>query len=266
MLFFLALFLYLIIGAVAGIVGGLLGIGGGSITVPALLLVFSFLGFPEDHIMHIAIGTSLCSMVINTSAATFFHHRKGAVVWEAIRHIVLGIILGSFLGAFLARDLSSDFLKELFGVFACLIGLIFVKPTNKVIDETHKMPGFFVFSLIGIGVATLANLLGIGGGFFMLPLLMYFRFNEKKAIATSSATTLLISLGGAIGYLVSAGKEIPIPGCFGYVYIPAFLAISVSSLFASFYGVKFAHALPAPLLRKIFAAMMIGIGLLMILG
>jgi len=264
MSFFLALFLYLIIGAIAGMVGGLLGVGGGSLTVPALLLVFSFLGFPQDHIMHIAIGTSLCAMVINTSAATFFHHRKGAVVWEAVRLVVLGIVIGSFLGAFLARGLPNDFLKGFFGVFACLIGLIFVKPANKIVDDTHKMPGFFAFTLIGIGVATLANLLGIGGGFFMLPLLIYFRFHEKKAIATSSATTLLISLGGAIGYLISAGQESLIPGCFGYVYIPAFLAISISSLVASFYGVKLAHVLPAPLLRKIFAATMIGIGLSMI--
>jgi uncharacterized membrane protein YfcA len=264
MSFFLALFLYLIIGAIAGIVGGLLGIGGGSLTVPALLLVFSFLPFPKDHIMHIAIGTSLCAMVINTSAATFFHHRKGAVVWEAIRLILLGVVFGSFLGAFLATGLSNDFLKELFGVFACLIGLIFVKPANKIAHDTHKMPGFFAFSLIGIAVATLANLLGIGGGFFMLPLLMYFRFNEKKAIATSSATTLLISLGGAVGYLISADQQVPIPGCFGYVYIPAFVAISISSFVASFYGVKLAHVLPAPLLRKIFATTMIGIGLSMI--
>jgi hypothetical protein len=128
------------------------------------------------------------------------------------------------------------------------------------------MPSFFVFSLIGTGVATLSNLLGIGGGFFMVPLLLYFRFNEKKAIATSSATSFLISLGGAIGYLISADKEMGIPGCFGYVYIPAFLAISASSLFCSFYGVKLAHALPSSIIRKIFAAMMIGIGLLMIFG
>ena len=264
MSFFLALFIYLIIGSIAGIMGGLLGIGGGSLTVPALLLMFSLWGFPKDHLMHIAIGTSLCAMVINTCSSTYFHHRKGAVVWKAVKHIVLGIILGSFLGAFLARDLSSDFLQEFFGVFACLIGLVFVRPTSKVIQGTHKMPGFFVFGLVGTGVATLANLLGIGGGFFMVPLLLYFRFDEKKAVATSSATSFLISLGGAIGYLIAADRGLGMPGCFGYVYMPAFLAISLSSLVASFYGVKLAHALPPSLLRKIFAATMVAIGLSMI--
>ncbi len=264
MSFLFALFLYLTIGAVAGIVGGLLGIGGGSLTVPALLLVFSWVGFPEDHLMQLAIGTSLSAMVINTFSSAYFHNRKKGIVWGAIRRIVIGIVIGSFLGAFLARELSSDFLKILFGVVACLIGLIFVKPADEVLPNTHAMPSFLIFSLIGVGAATLANLLGIGGGFFMLPLLLYFRFNHKQAIGTSLATSFLISLGGTIGYLLAAKKEIPIPGCFGYVYIPAFLALSISGLIASFYGVKLAHALPAKLLRKIFAAMMIGIGLSMI--
>ena len=259
----LVIFLYFAVGSIAGISGALLGIGGGAITVPALLVIFSFLDFPKDYIMHIAIGTSLSSMTINTLAATYFHHRKKSVAWTAIRRMFLGIAIGSFAGAFIARELSSHSLQAIFGVFACLLGLSFIKPLKEV-PESDTVPSFLVFTFIGIGVACLANLLGLGGGFFMLPILFYFHFNGKKAIGTSSATSFLISLGGSIGYLVSTTESPNIPGCFGYIYLPAFITISLGSLIASFYGVKLAHSLPINVIRKIFAFTIISVGLLMI--
>ncbi len=98
----------------------------------------------------------------------------------------------------MARQLSTHSLQYVFGIFACLLGIFFIKPLKTTL-ETHEIPSFFLFTLIGIGVACLSNLLGLGGGFFMLPIFLYFHFQGKKAIGTSSATSFLISLGGSIG-------------------------------------------------------------------
>ncbi len=255
--------LYLVIGSLAGLIGSLLGIGGGVLIVPSLLLIFSFSNFPPDYMMHTAIGTSLYAMVVNTFASTYFHHRKNSVVWGVVFRLILGIALGAIIGNLVAEKLSSNALQRIFGIFACLIGLTFFKPI-KVPLETRKLPGFFVWTLIGTGVSSLANLLGLGGGFFMFPIFLHFHLTGQKAAGTSSATSFFISLGGAIGYLISANKDPVIPGCFGYVYLPAFLALSFSCVVASFFGVKIAHGLPLHRIRQIFASTLVSIGFLMI--
>lgn len=255
--------LYIMVGALAGIFSGLLGIGGGVITVPALSLIFTLSGFPKEYVMHVAIGTSLSSMAVNTFSATYFHHKKQGVVWKIIRRLLPGIVLGTVCGAFLSTKVSSDFLEDLFGGFACLIGLFFAKRFQPIEGES-TLPGLVFLSAVGWSVACLANLLGIGGGMFMLPIFLYFHIQEKKAVATSSAVSFLISLGGAISYFLSSRKGLEISGCLGSVYLPAFFLISASSFFASSYGVSLAHKLPSSTLRKVFAAMMVCVGLWMI--
>ncbi|MCH9622089.1 MAG: hypothetical protein S4CHLAM20_15240 [Chlamydiia bacterium] len=259
----LSVFFYFIIGVLAGVTGALLGIGGGAITVPALFFVFTILGFPKDSIMHIAIGTSLSSMAINTLAATYFHNKKKSVVWLAVGRMLIGIIIGTILGSLVARELSTSLLKIIFGVFACLLGLTLIKPI-KEITEAKSIPSFLTFTIIGLGVAFLANILGLGGGFFMVPIFFLFHFHGRKAIGTSSATSFLISLGGTIGYLFSAKESLNMPGCIGYIYIPAFVIIGLTSLVFSSLGVKLAHSLPINFIRKIFAVVIILVGLAMI--
>jgi uncharacterized membrane protein YfcA len=262
LLFFL--FAYLLIGLISGTLGALLGIGGGSITVPSLLLLFSLGTFPELHIMHMAIGTSLAAMVLNTFFATYFHNKRRSVNWFIVRKSVLGIVFGSFIGAGIAKNVSSDLLKTFFGFFACFIGVTFIK-SARVSPQRNTLPSLGIWTGISTGIAALSNLLGIGGGFLMVPSLLYFHTPEKKAIGTSCATSGLISLGGAIGYFLASQSQECISGCLGYIYFPAFLFISLGSLFSSFYGVKLAHSLSSILLRKIFAVTMICIGLLMVL-
>lgn len=263
MLLFFSILLYLILGVFAGLAGSLLGIGGGIIIVPSLLFLFSLMNFPADSLMHIAIATSLSSMVLNTFSSSYFHHKKGSIQWSIIRKVFLGILMGSFVGIFVAESLSTSLLEVFFGVFACLIGFIFVKPIKTEINK-KKMPEFQTFTLIGFGVACLANLLGIGGGMFMIPIFLYYQLTEKKAIGTSSVISCLISLIGALGYIFITNVQLPIPGCYGYLYMPAFLAISISGTITSFYGVRLAHSLSPKTLRKIFSTVMVAMGLLMV--
>ncbi|MCH9617586.1 MAG: hypothetical protein SP4CHLAM5_08750 [Chlamydiia bacterium] len=258
-----SIFIYLIIGLAAGVMSGLLGIGGGAIIVPSLLAAFTYLGFDQESIMHIAIGTSLSSMVINTFFSTYFHHRKKNILWLAIARLTLGIVIGSFAGSFIAKELSTEILRVTFGIFACIIGLLCIKPLKKSRKE-NVLQGFSTFTIIGFGAAFMGGLLGLGGGFIMLPILFYLHFPGKKAIGTTAAASFLISLCGTAGYLLTSYGDNSIPWCYGYIYLPAFLTISLGSLLGSFYGVKLAHFLPVNIIRKIFAALIIVIGLTMI--
>lgn len=253
---------YLIIGILSGVIGGLLGIGGGSITVPALLLVFSFLDFPKENIMHLAIGTSLAAMIINTFSSLYFHNKKKGVSWLAVQKMLPSVIVGSILGAFLARHLSTSFLKSIFGFFACAIGLYLAKPI-KISFEEHKMPGIKTFSVMGAGVASISSILGVGGGVFLFPLLTYYGFEAKKAVGTSVTISFFIALFGAFGYLIK--DSIQEKWCLGYIYLPAFLIIGISSFFSAAYGTKLSHSIDSKTLRKIFSASLIIVGLLMIL-
>jgi uncharacterized membrane protein YfcA len=261
----LAYFMYAFIGIFAGFLGGLLGIGGGSIAVPALLWTFSYLQFPQSHVMHIAIGTSLASMVINTLASAYFHQKKGAVHGMAIRKMIPGLLLGSLLGALTSPFLSGVFLQILFGLFTCAMSLYFVKPVKIEAVERH-LPSLPLMSLQTGSISFMANILGIGGGIFTVPLLMHYSFKEKKAIGTSAAVSFIITLCGAIGYLIQGEDAFSQTLCVGYVYLPAFVIISVTSFFSAFYGAKLAHALPLKVLRTIFAAALLAVGLSMILS
>ena len=126
---------YAVLGAFAGILAGLLGIGGGIITVPGLLLIFHFLGFPVEQQMLIAIGTSLAAMVFNTAGSMIAHHRKGNVIWAEFRKMALGLVIGSVVGAFIATWLSGVVLEIVFGAF--LIALAYRFYTKSTPLKEH---------------------------------------------------------------------------------------------------------------------------------
>lgn len=253
------------IGLLAGFLAGLLGISGGIVTVPLLLLIFTWIDFPQAYVMHMAIGTSLAAMVFNTLSATWMHHRKKAVLWKVVQRMTFGIAIGSFLGAMVAHLLSGVVLEVAFGIFACCLGLYMLRGV-KLQEGMHPLPGSFVLNSIGTGIGFLANILGIGGGIVTVPILMAFKINEKKAIATSSATSVLITFLGAVFYIfLGVSQKVSIHHkSIGYLYFPAFIMISVATFFAAPFGAKLTHDLPSKRLRRIFATVLFAVGLIMI--
>ena len=258
------IFSFGLIGILAGLLSGLLGIGGGIVTIPCLLLVFSKLDIPSSAAMHLAIGTSLAAMVFNTLSGSYAHYKKKAVLFHVLKPMALGIIIGAILGATIANFLSSHFLKIFFGCFEILIGIRFLMPNPKEIKE-KTLPSFWPLSAISLCVTTLSTLLGIGGGLLNVPILSHFGTPVKKAIGTSSALSFLISLCGAISFLVFGMQATKAPDTLGYIYIPAFLMISFVAFFAAPFGAHLAHRLPTKVLKKTFALILIGAGLTMIL-
>lgn len=261
---FLLLILFALVGIVAGLIGGLLGISGGLITVPSLLFLFTYMDFPTAYVMHSAIGTSLASMVITSYASAKAHNTHGGVIRPLVKKLIPGLILGSILGAFIARKLTSTSLQYVFGLFVILLGIyLLLSRPKQTRDAPHLPPGPLI-TVLGFLIAALSNILGLGGGSMVVPTLLAFRVTLRRAIGTSAVTGLIITTIGALSYLSFGYRIETTPLSLGYLYIPAFIMISVATFIAAPYGAKLTHHLPSPLLRRLFAVTLIATGVLML--
>ena len=260
----LAIILYAIIGSTAGLFAGLLGISGGVITVPCLFFIFRFLDFPQAFCMQMAIGTSLAAMVFNTLSSTWAHSKRKVVVWDIFKGMLLGIILGSLLGAYFGDRLSSVFLAMIFGLFACLLGINFLYPYFTLTSRKKKNPGAVRLTLYGVFIAFISNILGIGGGIITVPILLHHQIPERRAIGTSAATGFVITFFGALSYLYFGYGELSLPYTFGFIYLPAFLTIGLTSSISAVYGAFLTQRLSPPLLRRIFGLALLAVGLVML--
>lgn len=254
---------YVAIGAIAGVLSGLLGIGGGIITVPCLLLLFSYQHLPQAYVVQIAIATSLAAMIFNTAAATWAHTRRQNVLWNVLLKLIPGLILGSILGAILAVWLSGVVLEIAFGFFLFFLAYKFYRYKTAKTD-TYKLPHPFALNCFSCTIGMLSNLLGIGGGSLTVPLLISFKIKDKNAIGTSVGATLVTTLCGTIAYLIIGIGAVDHPELFGLIDIPAFLMVGLSALFMAPYGAKLSHQLDPILVRKIFAVMLVLTGLSLI--
>lgn len=263
MLLLVSILSYLVVGVISGALAGLLGISGGVVTVPVLFFLFRLLGFPQDNVMQIAIGTSLAAMVFNALSSSLVHAHKKAVLWQVCKNMTPGIILGSLIGALIGDLLSSDVLKLFFALFSCLLGLQFMRPSFSFLDKKHRTPSKMRWGVYGTGIALISNLLGIGGGILTVPTLIYHHIPEKQAIGTSAATGVLITFIGALFYLYFGMNERVYPHTLGFIYLPAFFIISFISVIAARYGAILSNHLSPPLLRRIFGVVLLMIGLLM---
>lgn len=244
--------MYLVVGLIAGVLAGLLGVGGGVVIVPLLVFCFVKQGIQPDQIMHLALGTSLASIIFTSISSFMSHHRRGAVDWTIVRRIVPGILIGTFLGTFVAARLSSGFLKVFFCVFLYTVAtqmLLNKKP--KAARELPETGGMFG---VGSTIGVVSALVGIGGGSLSVPFMIWCNVAAHRAIGTSAAIGFPIAIAGAIGYIVNNINGIGLPTySLGYVYLPALVAIVCASVFTAPLGARLAHALPVDRLKRVFA-------------
>ncbi len=256
---------FLTVGAFAGLAAGLLGIGGGLVVVPALVWIFHKLGFAPAILTHLALGTSLATVVFTAASSAFSHHRRGAVRWALFRRYAPGVVAGALIGAGLADTLSSDVLRRALGVFELVIALRLLWPT-AVVPHGRALPSAWALGLTGTGVGTLAALAGIGGGVLNMPYFLWCGLRAPEAAATSSATALPVALAGAIGYVIAGWGAPGLPAyATGFTYWPAVAGIAVTSVSLAPVGAHLAHRLPAAHLRRGFGVVLIGIALAMLL-
>lgn len=247
---------YLALGAVAGFFAGLLGVGGGAIMVPVLALMFAAQGFPEAHLMHLALGTSMAAIVFTSISSLRAHHTHGAVRWPIVRAIAPGILLGTFAGAQLASAVPTRPLAIFFTAFMSYVA--FQMLANVKPKPARQLPGRFGMFLVGNGIGAISALVAIGGGSLSVPFMTWCNVKMHHAIGTSAAIGLPIALAGTLGYLVGGIGASGLPqGSFGYIQLPALLACVAMSVLTAPLGARAAHRLPVATLKKVFAGVIL---------
>lgn len=255
------LIIYLLIGAIAGFAAGLFGVGGGLIIVPILYIVFTQMNYDPNVIMHIAVGTSLATIIVTSISSVTAHHKKGAVLWPVFRNLAPGLVIGSFLGAGIADLMSGQHLQLVIGVFAVWMAYKMFKGANAVVDPNRHLPSAPLQLAAGGGIGVASAIFGIGGGSLTVPYLNRHGVVMQKAVATSAACGLPIAVAGALGFMWFGAKEqIEVPNTIGYVHVYAFLGISVMSFITAKFGAKVAHLLSPAMLKKCFAGLLVVVG------
>ncbi len=254
MLFSLACFL--LGGAVAGVFAGLLGVGGGIIIVPLLSLLLPLTGVTPEYVHHMALGTSLATIMVTSISSAKAHNSRGAVRWDIFKAITPGILVGTFVGGIVAAHIPTSYLKGVFVIFLYLVAceMLFAKKPQGA----RQLPGTLGVSGVGSGIGLLSSFVGIGGGTISVPFMTYCSVPMHTAVGTSAAIGFPIAVAGTLGYIVGGYNELGINFFnLGYVHLIAFGGIAVASFFTAPLGAKLAHSLPVPVLKRFFAVFLL---------
>lgn len=255
--------LYILLGTFVGFMAGLLGVGGGGILVPLLASIFIYQGMAVDNVVHLALGTALACMILSSTASIRAHASRGNVVWKVFYGMAPGIMLGAFFTTRIAAYVNSVYIALFFAIFMAFIAaMMFLNWQPKASTTPTRLRDLF---LVGTGIGSISALAAVGGGFLTVTYLSYKNVPMKKAIGTSAAIGFPIAIAGTIGYTLS-GWSITLgdPYTFGFIYVPAFLAISITSFIAAPYGARCAHSLPDAHLKKIFAVISLALSIKML--
>ena len=254
----------LALGSIVGFLAGLLGIGGGLIIVPSLLYILPWIGVNSSQLTHVAIATSLASIILTSMSSALAHHKRGNVPWELFKPILPGIVIGALASAFISEQISSEDLQQVFAIFVVLMAVQMAFPFKA--KTGGSMPSFVVLLIVSIIIALIAGLMGIGGGVLLVPFLSFCGLQMRQAVGFSSVTGVLIAVSGTTGY-VMAGFDAPnLPdGTLGFIYLPALFGIIISSMLCAPVGVKAASTWPTPVLKKVFAGLLVIVGLKLML-
>ena len=247
---------YLLTGAVAGFFAGLLGVGGGVVVVPILTIIFTWQGFPAREVLHLALGTSMATILFTSLSSLRAHHAHQAVLWPVMRRLTPGILLGTLLGAQLAAYISSQALSIFFVAFMLLIATQMLADLRP--KPSRRLPGLAGLSAAGASIGGIASLAAMGGGALTVPFLIWCNVPAPLAIGTSAAVGLPIAIGGAIGYIWNGWGHPGLPvGSLGFIYLPALGVILLASVLAAPLGAQLTHRLPIKVLKRVFAGLLL---------
>ncbi len=253
---------YLLIGATAGFLSGLIGIGGGIIIVPCLLAVFHFLHFNSPDLMQIVVSTSFAVIAI-TTIYSFRSHQSSQLPYQPLFYQLLpGVVLGSICGAVIAHHINSDYLKHIFGGMMLLNAVLMIYPYRK---STHKHPSKKNLSIAGYIIGNICGMLGIGGSAFIMPYLNYYQVDLHLAVIISLGISIAISAVSLITYFITGVHAHGLPvHTIGYVYWPAWITIIIGSYLCAPLGARLSQQISVNVLRRIYAVFLLILGVNMI--
>lgn len=240
-----------VIGAFAGVIAGLLGVGGGIVLVPAFFYAFGALGYGGPQLMQVCLATSLATIVVTSLRSVMAHNKKGAVDWQILRTWAPAIGVGAVIGVFTASALASVTLQAIFGVLGVAVGLYmaFGKSDWRL---GPQMPTGAKRAGLGGMVGFLSVLMGIGGGSFGVPLMSLYNTPIHRAVATAAGFGMTIAVPSVLVFLVLPVTGAP-PYTLGAVNLPAFALICAMTMITTPWGVRLAHAMDPKPLKRVFA-------------
>ena len=251
------------IGAVSGFLGGLLGIGGGVVIVPALIVLFDLGGlFPPFEATAVAVATSLSVIVFTSMSAATAQIRAGMVEWHIVRRWAGFLVLGSLGAGILATALPVLLFRGFIGAFLLFVAVVML--TSWKPSPHRNIPGTGLSAMLGTAGGLISGIAGIGGGNVIVPTLVYFNTPVHRATATSSTLGVPIAIAGTLGYVFAGWGRAPEDWMVGYVYLPAFAAIMLASVIAAPLGVRAAHRVAPLPLRRAFGALLVVVSLRML--
>lgn len=261
----LTIMIFLACGAVAGVLAGLLGVGGGIVIVPMLAIILPMQGVPAAHVQHLALGTSLASIMFTSIASSRAHAKRGAVRWDIWRAVSPGILLGTFVGGLVASGLPTLYLKAFFVFFLYFVSvqmLLDIKP-----KASRDLPGLPGMSAVGGGIGLVSSFVGIGGGTLSVPFMTFCNVPMHTAVGTSAAIGFPIAVAGTLGYVVGGWNISDLPtGTLGYVHVLALVGLASASFCTAPFGAKLSHALPIKTLKRGFALFLLLVASRMLWG
>ncbi|OWY06679.1 MULTISPECIES: sulfite exporter TauE/SafE family protein [Thioclava] len=250
------------VGAFAGVLAGLLGVGGGIVLVPAFFYLFSGLGYGSSDLMQVCVATSLATIIVTSIRSVMAHNRKGAVDWDILKQWVVPIAIGAIIGVLVVHQLRSSTMQIIFAVMVLLIAcyMMFGKSSWRISDG---LPGGIFRAWFGPLMGFLSVLLGIGGGSIGTPMQTLHGIPIHRAVATSAGFGVTIALPSAIGFLLTPVPDAP-PYSIGAVNIPAFLIVIAMTTLTAPLGAALAHKLDPRKLKRVFAGFLMLVALNML--
>lgn len=244
-------------GCVAGVTAGLFGIGGGIVIVPVLEFALSLLGVDPAIRMHVAVATSLATIIPTSISSARAHHLRQSVDINIVKRWSFFVLTGALLGAWIAAQVHSRVLAMVFATLALLIALkmIFFPESRNLTQDVPRGP---LILSIPTAIGTLSSMMGIGGGTFSVMTLTLFNQPIHRAIGTAALLGLVISLPGTIGFIISGWNDVRVPpGSLGYVSLIGFALIAPTTVICAPIGARIAHSFSAKRLSMSFGIFLV---------
>jgi uncharacterized membrane protein YfcA len=250
-------------GSISGFLAGLLGIGGGMILIPFMILVFNHLGFNQNIIVHMAIATGMATVLFTTTSAIWAHHKHNSIDWKLVAALSPGLVIGSLVGGSeIFQAINTSWLSLVFAIFLVYTSMQMIFKKKPVVGRAP--PGNLGLFSFGTITGIVASLVGAGGAFMTVPFMLWCNVKTHTAMASSSALGLPIAIAATIGYMYGSWDNPHLPeGSLGFVYVPAVLCIVALSIFTAPFGAKMARKLNVAQLKRIFGVMLLSLAVFM---
>ncbi|MCS6765761.1 MAG: sulfite exporter TauE/SafE family protein [Candidatus Protistobacter heckmanni] len=251
------------LGAFGGFAAGLLGVGGGMILVPFLTFIFSQQGMSDELVTHVAIATSMATIVFTSLSNVYAHQKKGAVRWDIVAAIVPGVLVGTVIGGKVFKWMPTGPLALFFALFVGFSAWQMI--ANRKLKPSRNMPGKIGTAGAGGVIGFLSSLVGAGGGFLSVPFMSWCNVPMHNAVATSAALGFPIAVFASLNNIWNT-YDMPglPPHSLGYINVLALVCISVVSVLTAPLGAKLAHKLNVAQLKKTFGLVLFALAAYML--